>query len=62
MQCLMYMCEGVTFVPLQYVFVDHNSRFTTYVDPRLPYSGNELVKIGQSSSTGGVVSQIKKFL
>ena len=28
---------------MQLVFIDHNSRRTTFIDPRLPYPGNNLV-------------------
>ena len=30
----------------QVVFIDHNAHLTTFIDPRLPYAGNE----GQAGS------------
>ena len=39
---------------LQVVFVDHNSKTTTFIDPRLPLRGKELKK----AEDQGVVSHL----
>lgn len=40
---------------LQVVFIDHSSQTTSYIDPRVPYPGREvLTSLSDSSSVGGV--------
>ena len=46
---------------LQVVFVDHNSKTTTFIDPRLPLPGKELKKAEDQGVVSHLLNNQKKF-
>ena len=51
------MCDLICnfIIALQHVYIDHNSRQTSYIDPRLPFPGNDLNLTSATTQTGLVV-------
>ena len=60
LNCMLLVCDSLSVSP-QPVFIDHNSRYTSYIDPRLPYPGNDLTETSSTSSVGVVVSSIASY-